>query len=176
MKLIVVSDTHGRYERLSRLMQMHRDADALIFLGDGIADLERADAYSYPFSTFAVRGNCDFWNFNTGRDIPLEMTLGFEKYKFLIFHGHSRSAKSGDAAIVAAATSQGADVVLFGHTHEARESYYPEGEKLFGTTLEKPLYLFNPGSLGASYDGQAHFGLIEIKNGGILTSLGTLKN
>ena len=81
MKLLVVSDTHGRYDRLVRVMQMHRDADALIFLGDGLRDLVRADAYSYPFSVFAVRGNCDGMAFDLGRDIPLEMTLCFEGYR-----------------------------------------------------------------------------------------------
>ena len=44
MRLLIVSDSHGRYERLSELLDRQRGVDALIFLGDGLADLERADA------------------------------------------------------------------------------------------------------------------------------------
>ena len=171
MKLIVVSDTHGRYDRLARLMDMHKDADALIFLGDGLNDLSRADAYSYPFSVYAVKGNCDGISFFSLRPAAEdEMTLTFEGYKFFVIHGHTRSVKNNMDRAILASRTKGADVLLYGHTHVATDRYIPEGED-----GNKPLRLFNPGSLGASGDGEAHFGLIEIRNGNILTSLGVLK-
>ena len=71
MKFIVISDSHGRYERIGTVMDMHRDADALIFLGDGIADLDRADAYSRGMTVFAVRGNCDGQSFLQKSKAPL---------------------------------------------------------------------------------------------------------
>ena len=174
MKIIVVSDIHGRYERLIELMDMHKDADALIFLGDGLADLTRADAYSYPFTVFAVRGNCDVQLFPWRDDVPVEMTLNFEGFKFLILHGHSRSVKSGLDDALLASKAKGANVLLYGHTHVPQEKYLPEGTKINNWISIGPLHILNPGSLGDSSDGKAHFGLIEIRNGQILTSLGVL--
>lgn len=171
MKLIVVSDTHGRYDRLVTLMQMHKDADALIFLGDGLNDLGRADAYSYPFTVYSVKGNCDgFSFFSQGIPADDELMLCFEGYKFFIIHGHTRAVKNNMDRAILASRTKGADVLLYGHTHVATDKYIPEDEE-----GNKPLRLFNPGSLGASGDGEAHFGLIEIRDGNMLTSLGTLK-
>ena len=38
MKLLIVSDVHGRHDRLRAVMDMHKNSDALIFLGDGLRD------------------------------------------------------------------------------------------------------------------------------------------
>ena len=174
MKLLVVSDIHGRYERLIELMDMHKDADALIFLGDGLADLMRADAYSYPFTVFTVRGNCDAQLFPWRNDAPVEMTLNFEGFKLLLLHGQSRNVKSGLDDALLAAKANGANVLLYGHTHVPQEKYLPGGTMITSTVSIGPLHILNPGSLGASSDGKAHFGLIEIRNGQLLTSLGVL--
>lgn len=173
MKLIVVSDIHGRYERLSALIDMHRDADALIFLGDGLSDLWRADAYIHGFTVYSVKGNCDGLSFFSDHDAPDELALSFEGYRFFAIHGHTRSVKSGLDGAIAAAHSRGADVLLYGHTHVAEERYIPEGTELpFGNT-ERAMWAFNPGSLG---DRTASFGIIQIKKGHILMSHGNLKN
>ena len=70
----------------------------------------------------------------------------------------------------ALAASRGADVVLFGHTHTAYEEIYQKGEKLGRTVLEKPLYIFNPGSIGD--DGC--FGTVEIRDGKMLFGRGEI--
>ena len=168
MKFIVISDSHGRYERISTVMDMHRDADALIFLGDGIADLDRADAYSRGMTVFAVRGNCDGQSFLHKSKAEEEMTLCFEGYKMFLLHGHTRGVKYSLENAMYAASERGADILLYGHTHDPLEKYVPSEN----TLLSKPLYIFNPGSLGASGDGWAHFGILEIRTNGILTSCG----
>jgi predicted phosphodiesterase len=86
-----------------------------------------------------------------------------------MLHGHTRGVKSGLESAIYAAAEREADVLLFGHTHELEDKYMPEGG-----TLKKPLRIFNPGSLGSSYDGRGHFGLIQIKGGQILTSHGKI--
>ena len=174
MKLIVVSDIHGRYDRLIELMDIHKDADALLFLGDGLSDLTRADAYSYPFTVFAVRGNCDVQSFLVRNDAPTELSMTFEGFRMFMLHGHTKNVKSGIDDAIVAANARKADVLLFGHTHVAKEAYIPEETKIKNTVLQRPMYILNPGSLGSSSDGKAHFGLIEIREGQILTSLGTL--
>ena len=171
MKLIVVSDVHGRYDRLSALLCMHRDADALIFLGDGLSDLTKADAYSRGMSVIAVRGNCDVFSF-FGEDAPEELCQSLGDFRFLMLHGHTKNVKSSLDAAIAAAVGRNADILLYGHTHIPLEKYMPEGSEYAFGALEKPLRIFNPGSLGASGDGKGYFGLIEIRDNGILMSHG----
>ena len=171
MKLLVVSDIHGRYERLSELMDRHRDIDALIFLGDGLADLERADAYSRGFTVFAVKGNCDGFSMRLRSAAPEETSFTLDGYRFFILHGHTRGVKYSLTNAIYAAREREADILLFGHTHEPLDKYLPEGEEY---SLDKPLRVFNPGSLGASGDGCGYFGLIDIRCNGVLTSHGKI--
>ena len=171
MKFLVVSDSHGHYERISRLLDMHRTTDALIFLGDGLSDLERAGAYDRGITVFAVRGNCDWTSFGTAQGTQNEMTLNFEGYRFFLLHGHTRGVKHGVDNAIYAAREREADILLYGHTHEPVEKYIPARDEF---PLEKPLYVFNPGSLGASDDGWGHFGLIEIRGSNILMSHGKI--
>lgn len=61
MKVLVVSDVHGRVTPLRWLLK-NETADALFFLGDGLYDLDQAIAANgaapdYPI--YRVRGNCD---------------------------------------------------------------------------------------------------------------------
>ncbi len=169
MKFLVVSDSHGRYERIAELIDMHKNIDALIFLGDGLADLERADAYSKGFAVFAVKGNCDVFSFFGRGESDEETVLNFEGYRFFMLHGHTRGVKHGLTNAVYAAREREADILLFGHTHEPMEKYIPDGGEY---SLGKPLRIFNPGSLGASGDGWGHFGIIEIRGKDILMSHG----
>ena len=166
MTLLIVSDSHGRSERLARLFELHKNADALIFLGDGLSDISRAGVESYGFTVFSVRGNCDGLG---GSMLSLrakdELFFNFEGFSFLAMHGHTKGVKGSLASAVSEADKRGADVLLFGHTHEPRLTYLPEGEY----NLSKPLYLFNPGSL-ASYS----YGLCEIRGGQILFSHGEI--
>ena len=171
MKLLIVSDSHGRYDRLSRLLDMHSDADALIFLGDGLRDLDRADAYVRGMSVISVRGNCDGISF-LGNDSPEEHTQTLGGYKIFMLHGHTRGVKHGMERAILAAIEREADILLYGHTHIPEEKYVPEGEELLSP--KKPIRVFNPGSLGASGDGKGHFGLIQIKGKELLMSHGTI--
>lgn len=166
MTLLIVSDTHGRYERLSRLFELHKNVDALVFLGDGLSDLSRAGAQNYPFTVFALRGNCDG---SGGSLLSLrakeELSFNFDGINFFALHGHTRNVKGSLNNLIYAANERGADVVLFGHTHEPMLTYLPAEEY----NLNKPIYLFNPGSLG-SYS----YGLCEIRRGQALLSHGEL--
>ncbi len=166
MTLLIVSDSHGRYERLESLLEMHKNVDALIFLGDGLLDLDRAGVRDYPFTVFSVRGN---WDSGRGSITAMrakdEMTFTFEGIKFFALHGHTKGVKSTLVNAIYAAEQNEADVLLFGHTHEPIDTYLSQGEY----NLNKPLHIFNPGSL-ANYS----YGLCEIRNGQFLFSHGTI--
>lgn len=164
MTLLIVSDTHGRYERLERLFELHKNADALIFLGDGLSDIERAGVRSYPFTVFSVKGNCDgSGGFLSALRAKEELSFNLDGVSFFALHGHTRGVKSSMLNAICAAREADADVLLFGHTHEPMLKYLDAEEY----SLKKPLYLFNPGSL-SSYS----YGLCELRGGQILLSHG----
>ena len=166
MTLLIVSDSHGRYERLESLLEMHKNVDALIFLGDGLLDLDRAGVRDYPFTVFSVRGNWDSVRGSiTAMRAKDEITFTFDGIKFFALHGHTKGVKSTLVNAIYAAEQSEADVLLFGHTHEPIDTYLSQGEY----NLNKPLHIFNPGSL-ANYS----YGLCEIRNGQFLFSHGTI--
>lgn len=165
MKLLVLSDTHGRVDRVRRLLDLHEDADAVLFLGDGLSDMARC--IIDPAKLFCVRGNCDGYAFSSSLYAPDEQRLCFEGYTILMMHGHLHGVKSGTDRAARYAAAKGANILLFGHTHMPLESYLSEG-----ADGEGPMYLFNPGSLGAGQE--ASFGLVQIRNGQILFSHGKL--
>lgn len=171
MNILVFSDSHGC---VSNMLEAYRrqikKPDAIIFLGDGLRDLSCCDFGEIP--TFAVTGNNDMLNFfgKGYAEDEIVMTLGGKK--IMMTHRDRYAVKLGMARLVAEADKKGADIVLFGHTHEAFEKYLPAGKCEYGVDLKKPLYIFNPGSVGR-YD--ATFGTIEFKdNGEVMFSHGAL--
>ncbi len=172
MKLIVISDTHGRRSRIDDVLALHARYDWLLFLGDGLRDLGEG-AYG---GLAAVRGNCDVFSLFGGiSTVPTERVIDADGIKILMMHGHEKGVKSGTERAAAYAAERGADVLLYGHTHVSDERYFPTGTELCGMAIKKPLYVFNPGSLGEPRDGKPSFGVIEIKNRQILLSHGFLK-
>ena len=171
MKIIVISDTHGRSDRIREVLRRHRSYDALLFLGDGLRDF--AELESEPCCFRFVGGNCDGVSFSS--DVPTELTLNLDGVRIFMTHGHGYSVKSGRGALAARGMALDADVVLYGHTHVREERYLPEGTTLCGVTSQKGMYLFNPGSLGAPVDSCPSFGVIEIRNGQVLLSHGEIK-
>ena len=171
MELLVFSDSHGRGSNmLEAFARQIKRPDAVIFLGDGLRDLSYCDFGEVMI--FAVSGNCDFYTFYGSGSAEEEIVMTLGGKKIMMTHGDRYGVKQGMARIVKAASEKGADIVLFGHTHLPIERYIPAGESEYGIILEKPLYLFNPGSIGG-YD--ASFGCIEIKkNGEIFMSHGNL--
>ena len=166
MEILVVSDTHGRASRLSEILE-RTNADTLLFLGDGLRDLSVVPA---GVAVYAVRGNCDFMGFDTP-DARLEI---FDTCRVFMTHGHRYGVKSSLSAAIRAAAERSADVLLYGHTHVPLEKSLPAGYTVDGVTLQKPLLVLCPGSLGDPRDGSPTFGRLMIGKSGILTGLGKL--
>ena len=171
MTVLVLSDTHGRRTRIEDVLAIHSRYDCLAFLGDGLRDIEGA---SVPQNGLcAVRGNCDVFSLGAC-DAPTERVLCLDGVRILMMHGHTHSVKSGVEAAAAYAYDRGADVLLYGHTHVADNTYFPAGSRIGGVVTERPLYVFNPGSLGEPRYGKASYGVMEIRNGSVLLSHGTI--
>lgn len=150
-RLLVLSDSHGDTAAVYRAIAAQPEADTVLHLGDGAADLA-AVAPSFPrLSYFQVRGNGDY--FASGA-IPYAREECFEGKRFFLTHGHLYGVKSGLFRVVCAAKERDADVLLYGHTHLPMTDY------------EDGLYLLNPGSLrGGTY------GVVDLSGAGVVLNI-----
>ena len=165
MEILVCSDSHGNKANLLRLVKDHPAATHLLFCGDGVKDLSVVAECFPRLIILPVAGNCD--GFFVTEDVPRERLFTLGGVRILMMHGHLYGVKSGVGAALSYAKAQGADVLLFGHTHLP----YAESADLG----ERRLEVFNPGSIG-SYNGGAYsFGLLTIKENGFLLSHGSYK-
>ncbi len=139
MKILVVSDAHGRLDLLIKAYEIEHP-DVVIFGGDGSKDLDEL-SYIYDNSKYyIVRGNCDY--FDRSKMDKLEIELS-GKLVFLT-HGHLYRVKDNYWYIREEAKKRGAKICIFGHTHIP----YLEEEEII---------LFNPGAIK---DGV--YGVIEV--------------
>ena len=148
MRILVLSDSHGRKSALEKAVRLHEEARCIIFLGDGIGDMENIELL-YPEKTiYKVAGNCDF--FCSEPEIGKAEIAG----RLLYFtHGHLHGVKGDLEKFKADARAAGADIALYGHTHIPVTEY------------DDRLYVMNPGSIGA----RGSYGIIDITPAGIVT-------
>ena len=95
-KLLILSDSHNSASAVERILHAESDANAVVFLGDGLRDLEEALTLHPKMKVYAVAGNCDF-----GALEPLDGLAAFDQVVVFYTHGHMY-----------------AEVALFGHTHK----------------------------------------------------------
>ncbi len=127
-KIIILSDTHGNLNDLKKLTLLFKEADLILFAGDGVNDF-----IVFPLEIQEkikmVSGNCDF------SSIDRELIFEVEKKRIMLCHGDRYKVKSGLMPLYLHAKERGCDIVVYGHTHEARIDEY-EG-----------ILFINPGSL-----------------------------
>lgn len=111
MRVLIVSDTHGKHENLREVLQAEPRFDKMIHLGDaeGCED-EIAVMADCPLEI--VAGNNDFFSM-----LDREKEIWVGKYKVLITHGHYYYVSAGIEDIKKEARGRGMDIVMFGHTH-----------------------------------------------------------
>ena len=159
MKLLVFSDSHGSPLCMRQALFRNRGTvDYAVFAGDGVNGF-LALAAEFPDVTFrAVAGNCDFMT-----SCPLEEEIIADGVRILIVHGHKYGVKTSNTQLRLAAQKRGFDIVIYGHTHEREEKYYPAEDG------GKAIWMFNPGCAMAG-----DFGVIDIGAGGVLCSHGNV--
>lgn len=128
MKILVISDTHGRLYNIQEAIEREKP-DRIYHLGDGegCEDFVRRE-YDIPYE--GVRGNCDFMS-----SLPEELVMTVGKHVVMLCHGHRYNVRTGTSMLEARARELGADVALYGHTH------IPDIEYRVNLTI------LNPGSL-----------------------------
>lgn len=146
MEFLIFSDAHGRNDGMLRaLARQPKAPDGVIFLGDGLRQMEPGMFGGVPL--FCVRGNCD-WVAPLWANCPEEQLLSFAGHRLLLTHGAAYGVKSGLGLLETAAAEKGADIALFGHTHDPYLQVLPTGSHVGDRVPARPLYLFNPGSVG----------------------------
>lgn len=155
MKIIVMSDSHRNYRCLERIFTEYY-ADYYIHLGDGEQELDLI-AKNYPDKNIThVKGNCDLASFSQSEIFMVPA----DNCKIFATHGHKYNVKYSLEALKQKARNLGANVVLYGHTHE-RFCNYEDG-----------LYIMNPGSASCPRDGRRpSFGIIDVSSSGIMTNI-----
>ncbi len=146
MRILVVSDSHGHFFRFKDVVEKHRDAELIFFLGDGKRELEDICDLFPERKILAVKGNCDYIS-----PLPSVNCISTEQGKILYTHGDVFNVKFGTQRLEESAQKEGARLILYGHTHK-RDARYLDG-----------MYIFNPGSLGS--DGS--YGICDILESGI---------
>ena len=109
-KLLVLSDSHGGRAAIERvLMKESKSIDALIFLGDGLRDLELALTLCPKLRAYSVAGNCDY-----GALEPTDGLAAFDGVVIFYTHGHMYGVKYDLDTLADAASARGA---VRSHTH-----------------------------------------------------------
>ena len=144
MKILVLSDSHSALSFMRHAIRVVKP-DAVVHLGDHYDDGE-AMAEEFPGLTFhQVSGNCDRYRCPPfAREILCYSVCGVNLY---MTHGHVHGVKMGLYRLLKDARNNGAQAVLYGHTHVADCHREEDG-----------LWVLNPGTSG-TYGGSV--GLIE---------------
>ena len=152
MRVGVFSDSHGDHEALDELLERMGALDAVCFLGDVARDAEhlreRLAAMPNQPVLYAVRGNNDYYSTCT---LPWDLLIELGGVRIYMTHGHRLVSLMN---LAYKAQECGAQVALFGHTHQA-----------LCDTVQGVL-LLNPGSAGNfCRGGRARASVLEINRG-----------
>ena len=152
MRVGVFSDSHGDHEALDELLERMGALDAVCFLGDVARDAEhlreRLEAMPNQLPLYAVRGNNDYYSTCT---LPWELLIELGGVRIYMTHGHQLVSLMN---LAYKAQECGAQVALFGHTHQAL------------CETAQGVLLLNPGSAGNfCRGGRARASVLEINKG-----------
>ena len=112
MKVLVVSDSHGRHDLLRKAIGQEAPIDMLIHAGDIEGDLNRILGPKREYTIHAVAGNMDW-----GDGLESSQVFDMGGHKVFLVHGHHYGVHYTMANQREAAESCHADVAIFGHTH-----------------------------------------------------------
>jgi putative phosphoesterase len=147
MRLLVVSDTHGK-AALGLIASLAAACDRVVHLGDGFDDGQKL-ALMQPTPVIQVLGNSD---------LPLsvvpEKILEIAGWTILLTHGHRYGVKTSLVKLVDHADTMGANLALFGHIH--RRHWEDAGK----------VKAFCPSSAAYNYDGTPpSVGILDLEPG-----------
>ena len=146
MKILIVSDTHGSFYEMKKVIDAHQPIDVLVHCGDVCDDLAQVLGKT-NYQVKAVGGNCDMPG-----AYPKELVFELGDHRVFLVHGHLHGVKSDSKKLIREAKLLGCDIAMYGHTH------VPE------SVMEDGVYVLNPGSLTEpkTRDGRPSYALMII--------------
>ncbi|MCM1545208.1 MAG: YfcE family phosphodiesterase [Ruminococcus sp.] len=132
MNVLLISDSHGCTNNLKAAIEKEPQCGLVIFLGDGLRDLERCKPYFPDKKFLCVKGNNDY-GYN---DEPVAYKY-IETNTVVYTHGHTFGVKYSLSDLIDHAAAVRANVAFYGHTHKANVQF----------DAYKGVYLVNPGAL-----------------------------
>ncbi len=157
MRILVFSDSHGRPSAMERVIADQPEASDVLFLGDVLSDIEHLP-YLFPDKNFiSVAGNNDFYSSE-----PSSRLIKLYGKTVFMTHGHTLAVKRGLQELIKTGKRNGADIMLYGHTHIAFCDYI-DG-----------MYILCPGSVSRPAAGRAGYGVIDITGAGVVTYVSAL--
>lgn len=150
MRVLIVSDTHGKHYNLDRALEEAGKIDMFIHLGDVEGGEDYIEAV-VECEKHIVAGNNDFFS-----QLPREDEFYIGNKKAFITHGHNYSVSMTKEQILEVGKVRGADIVMFGHTHQ------PYFEQKDGITLLNPGSLSYPRQIGR----KGSYMLLDVKPDG----------
>lgn len=111
MKVLIVSDTHGRDGKLEEAVRREAPFDMLIHCGD----VEGREFYIEALAECPcciVAGNNDFFS-----DLPREQEIELAGRRIMVTHGHYYGVSMDVYGLLEEARSRNCQAVMFGHTH-----------------------------------------------------------
>ncbi len=145
MKILVLSDSHGKVGNMERAVEAESPR-MILHLGDCWRDGEKLHDLFPHIPFHQVPGNCDF----RPSESP-EQLLFLEDKRVLMCHGHTYGVKQSLLTAGYTAEEQNLDLFLFGHTHKPLVDM--RGKTLF----------LNPGSIGDPR--RPTYGVVTLENG-----------
>jgi putative phosphoesterase len=150
MKLLIFSDSHGERALMKQAINTQRP-DMVLHLGDHSADFKAIRRHFMNIDFKGVRGNCDFRT-----DAEESLYFNIEGRNVFMTHGHVYNVKIGYERILWAALEKKADILLFGHTHNAYRD------------CVRGIHVLNPGSIGR---GEKSYGIVELLPEEVITAI-----
>ena len=112
MKILVISDSHGRKDLALRVIEKESDCKTVFFLGDGEREAVFLKENSKDRSFICVRGNNDYSS--SFEDIAYKHIDGVT---FIACHGHRFDVRFSRRTLFYKAADVKAHIALYGHTH-----------------------------------------------------------
>lgn len=155
MKILVMSDTHGKLYYAEKVLEelIPLGITTVLHCGDYVSDARLIEKFYPQLTVYSVYGNCD-----VGFGGAYSEVITLEGVSIYMSHGHRYGVKWGEYDEVAIdAIAHDAQIAVCGHSHEA----YLE--------CKDDVLIMNPGSLTLPRDSQyPSYGILEIENGEIL--------
>lgn len=152
MRILILSDSHGKTGNILKALEEQPTATVIIHLGDCERDMQSLKDDLKNKQVYQVSGNCDFYALEP--DERAELLGGVPIF---ICHGHKYNVKSNLELLWQEVERRRCKVALFGHTHIPAVKY------------RDGIYLMNPGSIGKGT--RPSYGIIDITTQGIFCNI-----